>query len=250
MYYCDFCNRKLKKKESIYGHIVCSKHMHQIIKYGKVLDNNPRTNNDLNEFRILDKNSIEVDVYNQKNEKINSFIIDKDDLCKIRYKKWRIDTNNRIVTGNSTNKNPRRELSRLLLDITDESLVVDHIDGNTLNNRKSNLRICTQSNNVCNKSFMSNNTSGIIGVSWDKQRRKWAPEIRIESKRCHLGRFELFEEAVYARYIAELNLFKEFRNTNKDLDKEKMFKTISYERKKEIENYVITKITDKFKLSV
>ena len=65
-----------------------------------------------------------------------------------------------------------------------------------------------------------------------------------------MGRFELFEEAVYARYIAELNLFKEFRNTNKDLDKEKMFKTISYERKKEIENYVITKITDKFKLSV
>lgn len=250
MYYCDFCNKKLKKKESIYGHIVCSKHMHQLFKYGKVLDNNPRTQKDFNEFRFLDDNSVEFDVYNQRNEKVNSFIIDKSDFQKIRYKKWRIDTNSRIITGNCTNKNPRRELSRFLLDVTDETVVVDHIDCNPLNNRRNNLRICTQSKNVCNKSFMSNNTSGIIGVSWDKARNKWAPEIRLEKTRCHLGRFDLFEEAVYARHIAELKLFKEYKNPGKDEKKEEMFQTINDIRKKEIELQVITKLTDKFKLSV
>lgn len=249
MYYCDFCKRKIKKKNSIYGHVVCSKHMHQLVKYGKVLDNNPRTQHDLNAFRFLDKNTVEFDVYNQKSEKVNSFIIDSEDLSKIRYKKWRVDTNNRIITGNSSKKNPRRELSRILLDATDENLIVDYIDGNTLNNRKSNLRICTQEENMRNKSFMSRNTSDVIGVPWDKSHRKWAPEIRFDNKRYHLGRYDSFEEAVYARYVAENIGFKEFRNTNNDIKKHQMFQTISERRKKEITEYVTNKIIHKSKLS-
>ena len=52
MYKCDFCGRESFKKIRYGGHTVCSKHMHQMNKYGKVLDNIPRTNNDLNDFVI------------------------------------------------------------------------------------------------------------------------------------------------------------------------------------------------------
>ena len=62
--------------------------MHQLHKFGKFLDNIPRTNNDLNDFII--KNDIAIfNLYNQKNIKIGEFIIDKQYLNKIRYNKWK-----------------------------------------------------------------------------------------------------------------------------------------------------------------
>lgn len=235
-YQCEICGRKLFKKNRIYGKTVCSKHMHQLLKYHKVLDTNPRTQNDLNEFRHINDDTIEFDVYNQKCEVVNHFWIDADDLQKVRYHKWRIDTNNHIVTGNCTKKNPRRELSHIILDCPDDK-VIDHINGDTRVNKKQNLRICTQAENLCNKHFMSNNTTGIIGVSYDKYRRRWAPEIRKDQKRWHLGRFQTIEEACYARYIGECVLFKEYRN-NITYD----FSKLSEQRKKDIETYVKKKI--------
>jgi hypothetical protein len=97
---------------------------------------------------------------------------------------------------------------------------------------------------------MSNNTSDFIGVSWDKTRKRWTPEIVYKEKKCHLGRFKTIEEAVYARFIAEEKLFKEYRNCNKDTDKQKLFEKITEIRKEEIKNYVIKKISEKFELSV
>lgn len=245
MYKCDICGRELKKKISCYGYILCSKHMHQFHKYGKFLDNNPRTENDLNGFRIIN-DIVEFDVYNKKSEVVDQFIIDLKDLNKVRYHKWREDTHGRIITGNSTNKNPRRELSRFLLDVSDDAIVVDHKDGNPKNNRRNNLRICKQKDNLCNKSFMSNNTSEFIGVSYDKQRHRWAPEIRKDEIRCHLGRYKNKEEAVFARHIAEIILFKEYRNTNQDNLKNKLFEKITLTRKQEIENYVKEKLSTKY----
>lgn len=73
-----------------------------------------------------------------------------------------------IVSGNCTKTNPTTWLHRILLQ-PKENEVVDHIDGNPLNNCRSNLRICTQNENLFNKSFMSKNTSNYIGVSLDKK---------------------------------------------------------------------------------
>ena len=55
---------------------------------------------------------------------------------------------------------------------------VDHKDGNPSNNLVSNLRIALRSENICNTSFSSRNTSGIKGVSWDKFRNKWVGQIK------------------------------------------------------------------------
>ena len=235
-YKCDICGRPLFKKIRMHGMTLCSKHMHQILKHGHALDNNPRTQKDLNEFRYLDKNTIEFDVYNAKCEIVNHFWIDADDLQKVRYHKWRIDTNNHIITGNCSKTRPRRELSHIIMDCPDDK-VVDHIDGDSRNNKKNNLRVCTQAENLCNKHFMSNSTSGEIGIHWDKHIRRWAPEIQKDGKRYHLCRYQTIEEARYARYIGERILFKEFRN-NIEYD----FKDLSDERKNEIKTYVEKKI--------
>ena len=240
-FYCDVCGRELTKKIRMYGYTLCSKHMHQYLKYGEFLDNNPRTEHDLNDF-VIEGDIAIFDVYNSRSEKIGDFIVDREDVNFIRYHKWRKDTNGRIITGNCTNKNPRRELSRFLLGVTDEDLVVDHIDGNPMNNTRGNLRICTQAENLFNKAMMSTNKSGFIGVNWDKYRNRWSPEIRCGYRRWHLGRFDSFEEAVYARYCAEVELYGEFRNTNLDEERYELFDRIDLERLDEIRDYVLDKI--------
>lgn len=211
--------------------------MHQYIKHGRFLDKNPRTQNDLNEYRINYKDqTVEFDCYNRKFEVIGVFIIDLDDIEKVKYHKWRLDSNGRPITGNCTKSRPRKELSHVLLNVP-EGKVVDHIDGNPKNNRRSNLRVCTQSENLCNRSFMTNNNSGCIGVRWSKNRFKWEVEIRKDKKRIHLGRWSDYNEAVYVRRYAEKLLFKEYQYQDNLLPKLE-----DKNRKEYIENYVGNKL--------
>lgn len=87
----------------------------------------------------------------------------------------------------------------------------DHIDKNELNNRKYNLRPCTQQENIRNSSLKSNNTSGITGVSFDKNNNKWIAYIDIvKNKSTYLGRFKNKEDAIKARLQAEMKYYKEF----------------------------------------
>lgn len=77
--------------------------------------------------------------------------------------------------------------------------VVDHQDGNPANNCRSNLRVCTQSENTRNKIKPYNNTSGYKGVSWHKTAKKWQTQIQINKKPIYLGLYNTPEEA-YAAY--------------------------------------------------
>ena len=66
---------------------------------------------------------------------------------------------------------------------------VDHINNNGLDNRLSNLRVCTRSQNKANSRKYKNNKSGYRGVSWDKSKNKWRAQIGIRGKNYRLGRF-------------------------------------------------------------
>ena len=83
---------------------------------------------------------------------------------------------------------------------------VDHIDGDKLNNRLSNLRVVTSSENSMNTKIYSNNKTGHHGVWWDKTRGNYQVHIRRNGKRIVLGRFALLDEAVSARKDAEIKL--------------------------------------------
>ena len=91
---------------------------------------------------------------------------------------------------------------------------VDHIyqvSRGVCDNRKSNLRIVTSWQNNVNKSTSKRNTSGYVGVNWDKQNNKWFAQIMVNNKTKNLGRFDNIEDAIKARKEAELKYFGEYR---------------------------------------
>jgi hypothetical protein len=73
--------------------------------------------------------------------------------------------------------------------------IIDHINNNSLDNRKCNLRICTQAQNTMNRKKGKNNHSGYKGVGWVKARRKWQARIKIKGKTIFLGHFVNPKEA-------------------------------------------------------
>lgn len=80
----------------------------------------------------------------------------------------------------------------------DGPLEVDHIDGNTLDNRKSNLRLVTTSQNQMNRGISYANKSGFKGVSWNKASKKWMAQIKANNVHYYLGLFDTKEEAAAA----------------------------------------------------
>lgn len=87
----------------------------------------------------------------------------------------------------------------------------DHKDRNPFNNRKENLRPASAAENARNASIPKNNTSGFIGVHWDKRHNFWVAQIGYNNKRIKIGTFVNKKDAIIARLKAELKYFgKEF----------------------------------------
>ena len=131
-------------------------------------------------------------------------LFDIGDIEKVKQHKWHLHyskSGNRYdACTNRFGKHIRGRymlMSRFLMNCPN-NLCIDHINRNPLDNRKSNLRICTTFINNLNK---GNNKSGCVGVCWDKNRNKW--HVMFKSK--NLGRFDSFEEAVKVRKQAELD---------------------------------------------
>lgn len=145
--------------------------------------------------------------YTSKGEE---FYFDLEDYNKIKDYCWYINNTGYVVT-NVRDLNERHTailFHRLVMNcLSDNALVVDHINHKTTDNRKNNLRLVTQSQNLMNRRIGKNNTSGVTGVNFDNKSRKWSAEIRIDRKKKSLGHFENFEDAVKARKNAEEELF-------------------------------------------
>lgn len=86
----------------------------------------------------------------------------------------------------------------------------DHINRNALDNRKENLRKTTRAENNRNCSISKNNTSGIIGLYWNKRNNNWRSSITVNRKRIELGSFKNKDDAIIARLAAEAKYFGEF----------------------------------------
>lgn len=104
-----------------------------------------------------------------------------------------------------------------------KGLMVDHIDGNGLNNQRSNLRLATNSQNQANARKSVTNKSGYKGVhwvSWGKAGGKWRANVSVGGQRKIVGYFSCPAEAAKARDKAALELHGEFASLNFELDKE------------------------------
>lgn len=92
---------------------------------------------------------------------------------------------------------------------------VDHIDGNALNNTRTNLRLCTRKQNSYNRAFTSGKThSKYKGVTWHITNRRWQASIRVDGKLKHLGVFKVEEDAAIAYDNAASTYFADFAYLN------------------------------------
>ena len=94
--------------------------------------------------------------------------------------------------------------------------VVDHVNGNGLDNRLCNLRFCTRGENCRNqvKRRHKKTSSKFKGVTWDKNRKKWSAQIMFKRKRYHLGRFKSQVAAAKAYDRGAIKLFKKYAHLN------------------------------------
>ena len=114
-----------------------------------------------------------------------------------------------VYLGSGKRRNIR--LHREIMGVLDDKFIVDHINGNGLDNRRANLRVCTKQQNNRNKS-KNINSIGPKCVEFLKQckHKKYRAYITIDNKRVHIGRFETAEEAQAAYNKKSLEVFGEF----------------------------------------
>jgi len=86
----------------------------------------------------------------------------------------------------------------------------DHINGDILDNRKSNLRICEVKENIRNQKLHINNTSGYKGVTWCKRDKRWKAQLMLNRKNLYLGNFKDKEKAAKAYKEAAIKHFGAF----------------------------------------
>lgn len=99
-------------------------------------------------------------------------------------------------------------MSRIIKRALNKGEEVDHVDGNHFNNRRSNLRLATRTENMTNQKLHYNSTSGFKGVT--RLRYRWVAQIQIQGKKRHLGVFDTPEEAHQAYCEAGRKYFGEF----------------------------------------
>lgn len=141
------------------------------------------------------------------------FFIDKDDEWVLKDYCWHVNGGGRIQSHMRGKNSEITVLHRLIMNCP-EDMVVDHINGNPLDNRRCNLRIVTQQQNAMNHKIRLDNTSGTTGVCFNKRNKKWAAHINFNNESIHIGYFDNFEDAVAARKSAEEKYFGEYSYDN------------------------------------
>ncbi len=117
------------------------------------------------------------------------------------------------------NRNGNRytiSMHRLLLGLVKfDGKIVDHIDGDGLNNQRANLRICTHRENVrSQRPQRRKKTSAHKGVWWSTTRKRWIAQIRVDNKQIKLGQYKTEAEGIVAYDVAAKLCFGNFAWTN------------------------------------
>lgn len=140
-------------------------------------------------------------------DKGEEFWFDLEDYDKIKDYCWSKNSKGYIIAYYNIQINI--QMHRLVMNCPN-NMQIDHIYHNKFDNRKEFLRVATNSQNQMNINIQSNNTSGIIGVYWDKKCEKWSALVIKNKIRIYLGSFINKDDAIKARLEAEVKYFGEF----------------------------------------
>lgn len=140
-----------------------------------------------------------------------SFLIDIEDLDKVKDCLWH---DNKSGSGSTYAVNNKVGfLHRYIMDAPD-GMDVDHKEQDTLDNRRSNLRICTNYENNLNKPIRKTNKSGYKGVCWHTAANKWVAQLNHGGKRVHCSWHEDKKDAARSYNVAALKYHGEFARLN------------------------------------
>lgn len=142
-------------------------------------------------------------------------LVDDEDYERANKQRWSFNKKDNIVRGSVVvdMKSKGILLHRFIMNAP-KNMQVDHINGNRLDNRKENLRLCTHQQNQMNKSKQVNNTSGYKGVSLNKGKSKYRARITLNRKEINLGSFKTKEKAALAYNQAAKKYHGKFANLN------------------------------------
>lgn len=115
-------------------------------------------------------------------------------------------------TGRKPNRSNER-MHRVIMNAR-KTQEVDHINGDGLDNRRCNLRLCTRSQNMGNVKAYKNSSSRFKGVSWNKINKNWRAYIRVNGKMLNLGSFKSEIEAAKAYDNKAIEVFRTFACLN------------------------------------
>ncbi len=209
---CCVCGNPSRSRSKIDGKEYCQKHYMQLYHHGHLLN---RTIFDGNEYiDHPEEGYTECIMYTKSGERYVTLIdLDKKEQLqkfKISPKKSQGKVYAMFHLGEK-----KYFVHRFLMNVCDKydvNCVIDHINGNSLDNRMSNLRICTIQENSRN----IRKKNRIVGVSLNNNYKKWQARIMSNYHTLNLGVFDVYEEAVFARIKKEQELFGEY-GPNKDL---------------------------------
>lgn len=182
----------------------CSRHAAQVRKHGRVTNTLPsyREPNRI----IVDGDVAFIVLLNKGGHEVGRASFDVELIDIVVKFKWYMKSHGYVE---SKGNGGTMYLHRLVMDAPDQ-LSVDHIDRNPLNNVRSNLRACTQSQNLANRGAGRNSATGMKGVHPFKGGPKFAAQITHNRRVHHLGVFNTAEKAKAAYDEKARELFMEF----------------------------------------
>lgn len=146
-----------------------------------------------------------------------SATVDDEDYQKLRKHRWYFTSHGYAERDKRISGSPKklRFFMHKIIMNTPDNFDTDHINGDRLDNRKENLRICLRSENLMNQRKTSSKTSSRYkGVSWNKKSNKWEVSIKVNYKKHYIGSFLLEYEAAKAYNCAAINLHGKFSKIN------------------------------------
>jgi len=156
----------------------------------------------------------QIQLGGRNNTKIKGYaLVDDDTFDELNQYNWCFDGDYASRCIKENGKWRKLKMHRIIMN-PENTMQIDHIDGDKLNNQKSNLRTCTNAENSRNKKLRSDNKSGAKGVHFSKRDKVFTAYITFNRKNIHLGTFKEKEFAIKAYNDAALMYFNKFANLN------------------------------------
>jgi hypothetical protein len=140
-------------------------------------------------------------------------IVDADDCERLAQYKWYASGKNGNFYAARIHNKKTIYMHNEIIEVP-KSFLCDHINHDTLDNRRCNLRVCTRSQNAFNQLPCRKGKSSYKGVSWNRAAKKWQAEIRYHNERIHLGYFDYEQDAAITYDDMAIELFGPFACLN------------------------------------